>query len=387
MVLVTGPWLAGTTSLIDALRERLPEHTFVEADELGTARRPRRGGVRGVRGCSADRIRLCAGRSRGQNTDLVIGVVAKIDAHRNWREVLAADRTQLAACAPRYQHVAVGRGRGCTGSGRATARRTGRRAPAAAGRSRCAASKPACARGKSRLDDGIDRYRADAAGADRQARVTALRKNRDDILRARRLSKTERTIALRSQIQQARVQLAHFARNRCTSVRAELAEDASSMSATQARRVRVVCAYPRGRGRRRGGRGHHQTPRGCRDRTGLVGARTATAAEPAPEFSRPPLKSRRLETQLDDDARCRLRVRRRACRDAAVRGPRAGPDHRGTGGGRSGGPAASRCGWWAFVGCCTTAPCWTAGSPTSPPRCVPRSRSGWLPGCWPPRRR
>ena len=42
VVLVTGPWLAGTTSLIDVLRERLPEHTFVEADELGPAAPPPR---------------------------------------------------------------------------------------------------------------------------------------------------------------------------------------------------------------------------------------------------------------------------------------------------------------------------------------------------------
>ena len=38
-------------------------------------------------------------------TDLVIGVVSKIDVHRNWRDVLAADRARLAARAPRYQHV------------------------------------------------------------------------------------------------------------------------------------------------------------------------------------------------------------------------------------------------------------------------------------------
>ena len=43
--------------------------------------------------------------SRPDYTDLVVGVVAKIDAHRNWRDVLAADRAQLAARAPRYQHV------------------------------------------------------------------------------------------------------------------------------------------------------------------------------------------------------------------------------------------------------------------------------------------
>ena len=120
MVLVTGPWLAGTTSLIDALRERMPEHTFVEADELGTAHAP--AAVVFVVSAVAPLTESdCALVDLAANyTDLVIGVVAKIDAHRNWRDVLAADRAQLAARAPRYQHVAVGRGRGRTGSGRAT---------------------------------------------------------------------------------------------------------------------------------------------------------------------------------------------------------------------------------------------------------------------------
>ncbi len=47
----------------------------------------------------------------------MIGVVSKIDAHRNWRDVLAADRAQLAAHAPRYRRVHVGRCGGRTGSG------------------------------------------------------------------------------------------------------------------------------------------------------------------------------------------------------------------------------------------------------------------------------
>ena len=81
-----------------------------------------------------------------------------------------------------------------------------------------------------RLQTVIDRHHADAAGADRQARAATLRKNRDDILGGRRLSTSERTTALRSQIQQARLQLTDFANNRCTSVRTELREDASSMS-------------------------------------------------------------------------------------------------------------------------------------------------------------
>src|SRR4029078_4864342 len=74
------------------------------------------------------------------------------------------------------------------------------------------------------------RHDKDGAGADRQARVTSVRERRGTVQRERRVSKSERTIALRSQIQQARVQLAYFARNRCTSVRSELQEDASSMT-------------------------------------------------------------------------------------------------------------------------------------------------------------
>jgi hypothetical protein len=83
---------------------------------------------------------------------------------------------------------------------------------------------------KSRLQTVADRYDRDADGAGRRARVEALREQRSEILRQRRLSKSERTIALRSQTQQARVQLSYFARNRCASVRSELLEDAASLS-------------------------------------------------------------------------------------------------------------------------------------------------------------
>ena len=34
VILVTGPWLAGSTSLADALRQRLSDRTFVEAADL-----------------------------------------------------------------------------------------------------------------------------------------------------------------------------------------------------------------------------------------------------------------------------------------------------------------------------------------------------------------
>ena len=34
-VLVTGPWMAGVTGVVDALRDRLPQHKFVESTDLG----------------------------------------------------------------------------------------------------------------------------------------------------------------------------------------------------------------------------------------------------------------------------------------------------------------------------------------------------------------
>ena len=229
-------------------------------------------------------------------TDLVIGVVAKIDAHRNWRDVLAADRARLAARAPRYQHVQW--------VGAAAAPDLGEpRLDELVGLLRQRLADPDVQRRNRlrawevRLHTVIDRYQADAAGSDRQARVTALRKNRDDILRGRRLSKSERTIALRSQIQQARVQLTYFARNRCTSVRAELQEDASNMSR---RRVGEFEPYVR----TRAGEVVDEVDEGITKHLGDVATElglSAPAPPPplaAPEVSRPPLKSRRLETQL-----------------------------------------------------------------------------------------
>ena len=296
VVLVTGPWLAGTTSLIDALRERMPEQAFVEADDLAPADAPTAvvfvmSAITPLTESDCALIDLAA-----NHTDLVIGVVAKIDAHRNWRDVLAADRVRLAARAPRYQHVQW--------VGAAAAPDLGEpRLDELVGLLRQRLADPDVARRNRlrawevRLYTVIDRYQTAAAGSDRQARVTALHKSRDDILRERRLSKSERTIAMRSQIQQARVQLTYFARNRCTSVRAELQEDASDMSR-------------RGLGefdssvRKRAGEVVDEVDQGITDHLGDVATElglSAPAPPPplaAPEVARPPLKLRRLETQL-----------------------------------------------------------------------------------------
>jgi hypothetical protein len=296
VVLVTGPWLAGTTSLIAALRERMPEHTFVETDELGPANAPVAvvfavSAITPLTESDSALVDLAA-----NYTDLIIGVVTKIDAHRNWRDVLAADRAQLASRAPRYRHVQW--------VGAAAAPDLGEpRLDELVGVLRQRLADPDVARRNRlrawevRLGTLIERYQADAAGADRQARVTALRKNRDDILRGRRLSKSERTIALRSQIQQARVQLTYFARNRCTSVRAELQEDASN---TTGRKLGAFESYVRARV----AEVVDEVDEGITTHLGDVATELGLSApEPPPpsdppEVASPPLKSRRLETRL-----------------------------------------------------------------------------------------
>jgi len=104
-VLVTGPWLSGVTGVVAALTERLPEQRFIESTELAPGEAP--AVVLFVVSAAAvltesDCALLDAAISE---TDAVIGVVSKIDVHRNWDEVLAANREVLAAHAPRYRDV------------------------------------------------------------------------------------------------------------------------------------------------------------------------------------------------------------------------------------------------------------------------------------------
>lgn len=296
VVLVMGPWLAGTTGVLTALRERMPDHAFVEAAELGQAEAPA-AVVFVVSAASLLAESDCALVDlAAKNTDLVVGVVSKIDAHRNWRDVLAADRTLLAARAPRYAHVPW--------VGAAAAPDLGEpRVDELVGVLRQRLADPELRRRnrlrawESQLQAVMDRYQADGDGRDRRARVATLHQNRDDVLRGRRLAKSERTIALRSQIQQARVQLGYFARNRCTSVRTELAEDASQLSRGRLRGFESEV-------RQRAGEVVAEVEDGITEHLTDTAAQLNLPAPPVPtppvppEFAPAPLKSRRLETQL-----------------------------------------------------------------------------------------
>ena len=294
VVLVTGPWMAGTSSVLAALRDRLPEHVLVEELDVGQAPAAV---VFVVSAASPLTESDCALVDlTATDTDLVIGVVSKIDAYRNWREVLAADRALLAAHAPRYAHVPWVGTAGAPDLGEP-------RVDELVGVLRRRLAEPELywrnrlRAWESHLNTSIARYSADGEGADRAARVATLHANRDDVVRGWRTAKSERTIALRSRSQQARVQLGYYARTRCSSVRAELAEDVAELGRAglrefeaQARdRIAEVVAEVDD------GITVHLAD--TAERLGLPAAPAPPPAVP-PEPPSPPLTSRRLETQL-----------------------------------------------------------------------------------------
>jgi hypothetical protein len=129
-----------------------------------------------------------------------------------------------------------------------------------------------------------------------------LREERSAALRQRRQSKTERTITLRGEIQRARVQLSYFARNRCSSVRTELQEDAAGLSR---RKMAGFEEYARGRADEVVAEVSEETTTHLADVAQGLGVPAAlpdfqNAEEKLPTVDVPPLplKSRRQETRL-----------------------------------------------------------------------------------------
>jgi hypothetical protein len=297
VVLVTGPWLAGVSGVATALSERLPEHTFVEATDLAPGEAPT-AVVFVVSAAAAltesDCTLLDAATS---DTDAVIGVVSKIDVHRNWRDVLDTDRAALSAYAPRYRDVPWVAAAALPDVGEQRVEDL-----VDAVRERLADAdlprRNSLRAWESRLQTVADRYDRDADGAGRRARVESLREQRSAILRRRRLSKSERTIALRSQTQQARVQLSYFARNRCASVRSELQEDIGNLSRSK---LPGFEGYARGRIRDVVAEVDAGTTAHLADvaqSLGLAADSSGPSALPQIDIPAPQLKSRRLETRL-----------------------------------------------------------------------------------------
>lgn len=301
VVLVTGPWLAGVTAVVGALRERLPEHKFVEATDLGPGDAPT-AVVFVVSAAAQLTASDCALLdAAAEHSDVVVGVVSKIDVHRNWRDVVAANRDILAAHAPRYGRVPWVGAAALPDLGDPDVDDLAQTVAAQladvdiARRNRLRAWE-------SRLQTVAQRFDRDAEGAGRRARVDGLREERSTALRQRRQSKTERTVTLRGQIQQARVQLSYFARNRCASVRGELQEDAAGLAR---RKMAGFEEYARGRVDAVVAEVIEGTATHLADVAQVLGVPAALPAfhdaehkVPTVEVLPPPLNSRRQETWL-----------------------------------------------------------------------------------------
>lgn len=293
VVLVVGPWLAGVSAVVAALRARLPARTFVEAADLAPDHAPAAVvfAVSAVAPLAESDAALLDAAAR--HTDLVIGAVTKIDVHRGWRDVLATDRELLAARSPRYVQMPW--------AGVAAAPEDGEPAlddlvdVLSTGLSDDTLAQRNELRAKeTHLRDRI------AALSSRQrpdGRAAALRTERDELLRARRLIRTERNIALRSQVQQARVQLAYFARSRCASVRTELSEDVADWNG---RKVERLESYVH----RRSADVVREVDDGITEHLVDVATELGLSApavpppDPIPDPGRPGLRSRTLEARL-----------------------------------------------------------------------------------------
>lgn len=298
-VLVTGPWLAGVSSLAAALRERMPERRFVESDELAPDIAP----VAVVFAVSAvaplaESDRMVLDDAVG-HTDLVVGVVTKIDVHRNWRAVLRADAAAVGAHAPRLREMPW--------VGAAAAPSIG--SPHLDGLVallREKLSDDTLAR-RNRLrawETHLTELIEAASPVVVDAESAALHRRREDVVRDARVSRSERSIALRSRIQQARVQLGYFARNRCASLRTELSEDAATWGGLpwggRRRAVDDFERYVAGRAAEVAAEVDSGVTEQFRDiavESGLV-APPVSAAAAAPEVGVAGLTSRRLEMQL-----------------------------------------------------------------------------------------
>lgn len=297
VVLVAGPWLAGVSSVVAALREWVPQYRLVEARDLGPADAPM-AVVFVVSAASPLTESDCALLdAAAEHTDVVIGVVSKIDVHRTWRDVLTANRARLAAHAPRYRAVpwvgvaaAPELGPPLMDELVATVQR-----PLADGD---IARRNHLRAWKSRLQTIAQRVDHDAEGAGRRARVDALREERSAALRQRRQSRAAQVIALRGQIQQARVQLSYSARHRCASIRGELQEDVAGLSR---RAISKFEGYARGRVGEVLAEVGEEIDAQLADLAQALGLPVELPAVdqlPTVVISAPPVKARGLETRL-----------------------------------------------------------------------------------------
>ncbi|WP_051574122.1 hypothetical protein [Mycobacterium sp. URHB0044] len=194
VVAVVGAPSAGVTSVAAVLADRLPDHDVVDGPGASTpdAVVVVASAVAPLVESDVELIDRAASR-----TDLVIAVVAKIDAHRGWRDVLAADRALLARRDERYRRVPW--------IGVAAAPDLG--APDVTGL--------------------VDALRAGLAQPNRGNQLQANVLRPDRRLTGRR---SAGVVATRGEIQRARLALLYFVRHRCARLGADLRAEAAELA-------------------------------------------------------------------------------------------------------------------------------------------------------------
>lgn len=283
VVLVVGPSRAGVTSLVAALRERMPEQSIVEAGDGGAGDSP--AVVVAVVSAVAPMTESdCATVDMvAAGVDAVVGVVAKIDAHRGWRDVLTANRLALGAHASRYRTMPW--------VGVAAAPDVGdpnvdELVPAL----RDVLSRPELDR-RNRLcmNSSRDRHA-------RTARVGRLRERRVALVRQRRSVRTERMTALRGGLHRERARLGQFVRRRCAGLRTEFRVAAAEVSRGGAHRLEaaLVSEFEDFLGEL-----GERIETGLDDLAATLGvAPPKTAGSVTPELAGPPMASTRTERRL-----------------------------------------------------------------------------------------
>jgi hypothetical protein len=212
-ILVAGPRLAGTTSLRRELQRQLPSHSFIEFEDLGPADRPI--AVVFVVSGAAQMVRSdCQLLDRvAARTDAVLGVVAKIDAHRSWRSVLDSNRDLVAGYLTRYAvmpwiGVAAAPDLG------------GAKVDGLISAIESVLAEPHLAL-RNRLRAELTRH---------DAVLTGLRRRRRAVLRAHERGRVDRAAVLRRRIQTVRLELSGCARRSCEWVRTESLRDVDSVT-------------------------------------------------------------------------------------------------------------------------------------------------------------
>ncbi|MCB0930354.1 MAG: hypothetical protein KDB71_00450 [Mycobacterium sp.] len=180
-IAVIGPPLSGATSLAAALRHRLPGASVLESCDghvavavfVVSAAAPMVGSEVALLEATASRV------------DAVVAAVSKIDVHRTWRDVLAANRNRVARRCPAVPWVGV-------------------------------AAAPEI--GAALVDDLVEVVR------------TAARSQRGSIETGRQPTTIQRRISRRGHIQHARMQLVAQVRAACATLRAESHRAAAAVS-------------------------------------------------------------------------------------------------------------------------------------------------------------